>query len=164
MVNDTGKKSVSNSKAAINMRRMRAQTGRNLGLTPGAQYYYYYGEDGNVYMGAFLPGLTKFFKKAGKAIGSVVRPITTSIAKTILPSGVVDAIAKLDPTRKGNTMQAAAQAASTLISSAIKPQQVVKTEAQIQQEAAIKTALNPMMIAIVGAGALALLVISRRKR
>jgi len=48
-------------------------------------------------LGAFLPGLTKVAKKIGK----VTSPYTTAIAKSFLPSALVDAAAGFDPTKKG---------------------------------------------------------------
>ncbi|MGB7569575.1 MAG: hypothetical protein WBM07_17055 [Chitinivibrionales bacterium] len=46
-----------------------------------------------VLMGKFLPGLMKVVKNVGK----ITSPFTTALAKTFLPSGVVNALAKADP-------------------------------------------------------------------
>jgi hypothetical protein len=60
---------------------------------------------GDERIGAFLPGLTKAIKKVGK----FTSPITTGIAKTFIPAGIVDAAAHLDPTRKSSSVAKAFQ-------------------------------------------------------
>lgn len=70
------------------------------------------GEDSR--LGAFLPGLTKF----AKSVGKVTSPFTTAIAKSFLPSSLVDAAAGFDPTKKGKP-------SATAILNALNPPPVV---------------------------------------
>lgn len=58
-------------------------------------------------------GTWKIFKKIGKglkAVGKITRPFTTALAKTFLPSGVVNALAKVDPTAKNKLTDALSKA------------------------------------------------------
>lgn len=75
-------------------------------------------------------GAWKIFKKIGgaiKKIGKITRPFTTALAKTFIPSSVVNALAKADPTA-GNKLQSvmskalpAAQKAFATIPTALVP-------------------------------------------
>jgi hypothetical protein len=77
------------------------------------------------YLGAFLPGLKKFVKKVGK----VTSKITTAAAKFVgVPQSAINALAKVDPTKKGTVVQkavAAAKAALPGIMTATLPAQQV---------------------------------------
>ena len=58
-------------------------------------------------------GTWKIFKKIGgalKAVGKITRPFTTALAKTFLPSGVADALAKADPTTHSKLTELISQA------------------------------------------------------
>lgn len=72
-------------------------------------------------------GTWKIFKKIGgalKAVGKITRPFTTALAKTFLPSGVVNALAKADPTtgqKLSQAMQAALPAAQQAYSAITAP-------------------------------------------
>ena len=98
--------------------------------------------------GRFLPGLGKFFRKVGK----VTSPITGAIAKRFLPSSVVDAMAKADPTRRGSSPQAAA----TAVQQALLPDQPGDTMGKVKDF--VKK--NPLVIAA-GGGVLLLLLIKK---
>jgi hypothetical protein len=91
--------------------------GKAFAVTPAGAAYNYgmrktkrtrkrmYGDDDR--LGAFLPGLKK--------VGKLTSGITGGIAKTFLPAATVDALSKLDPTKKGTVTQkitAAKKAAS----------------------------------------------------
>lgn len=71
-------------------------------------------------LGAFLPGLMKPLKKVGKYTSG----ITTGIAKTFVPSGVVDLVAKFDPTKKNK-----AKVTQADVSKALTPQQQAQAPA-----------------------------------
>lgn len=83
-------------------------------------------------------GTWKIFKKIGKGlkqVGKITRPFTTALAKTFLPSGVVDSLAKADPTT-GNKLQSlinkvlpGAQAQMQKFSELIKPAAAAPTPA-----------------------------------
>lgn len=79
-----------------NKRNLKGEDDR-LGLCygEGDEVVYCTGEDER--LAAFLPGL----KKAVKKVGKVTSGFTTGIAKAFVPSGVVNALAKFDPTTKG---------------------------------------------------------------
>jgi hypothetical protein len=65
-------------------------------------------------IGAFLPGLMKVVKKVGK----VTSGVTTGIARTVgVPQSALNALAHLDPTKKGG---ASAQQAITSLTTAPK--------------------------------------------
>jgi len=99
------------------------------------------GEDSR--LGAFLPGLGKFAKKVGK----VTSPFTTAIAKSFLPSSLVDAAAGFDPTKKGTHPDVGA------IVSALNPQPVV-VPVPVNQPIGVK---KIAIIAGAGIGAIVLL-------
>ncbi len=101
--------------------------------------------------GAFLPGFMKVVKKVGK----FTSPITSAIAKAVIPSSIVDALSKADPTAHSQLMDALSKSASVVIADVKKGEQ--------HAVAAVKT--NPIpKVAIVGAGALvAVLLLARRK-
>jgi hypothetical protein len=152
-------------KAQLTMKRRNAARGKPegvdaLGLS-NQSIYYYRGEDGQVYLGKgkFLPSLSKAFKKIGK----FTSPITGALAKSFLPAGVVNALAKFDPTKKGGVNS---QAASTALATIIKPVAEVKVEnmPSSQLEALKKTALDPKMLMIAGSGALLLIVLMMSKK
>jgi hypothetical protein len=81
--------------------------GKAFAVTPAGAVYNYgmrktkrtrkrmYGDDDR--LGAFLPGLKK--------VGKLTSGITGGIAKTFLPAATVDALSKLDPTKKGTVTQ-----------------------------------------------------------
>jgi hypothetical protein len=113
--------------------------------------------------GKFLPGLTKVVKKIGK----VTSPITTAAARAFLPASVVNAAAKLDPTKRGLITPKAVAAVQTLTTAA----QVEKTEAfdkaeakGPEGEALIKTLTNPKVLAVIAGGAVILFVMSKKRR
>jgi len=115
-------------------------------------------------LGSFLPGLMKPLKKAVKAIGKFTAPITTKIAKTFLPSSLVDAAAHLDPTKKGNITPGAIAAIKSLLQSKAAESQAVSSDTAIKTQAAAKTLLNPMVLGIAGAGVLALILLRKKGR
>jgi hypothetical protein len=119
-------------------------------------------EDVAQMQGAFLPGLTKVFKKIGK----VTAPITTKLAKTFLPASVVDAAAKLDPTKKGAITPKAVAAVQTLVTAKEKGAAVpavIPSPTQVKIEALTKTLLNPMVLGIAGAGVLVIILLRKRR-
>jgi hypothetical protein len=69
--------------------------------------------------GKFLPGLKKFARKA-----------TTAIAKTFLPSSVVDAAANFDPTKK-KALANAKKSATELLQPTAQPKKIVKPKAKL---------------------------------
>lgn len=77
------------------------------------------------YLGAFLPGLKKFVKKVGK----VTSKITTAAARFVgVPQSAINALAKVDPTKKGTVVQkaiAAAKAMPSIVAASLPAQQVV---------------------------------------
>jgi alkanesulfonate monooxygenase SsuD/methylene tetrahydromethanopterin reductase-like flavin-dependent oxidoreductase (luciferase family) len=76
------------------------------------------------YLGAFLPGLKKFFKKVGK----VTSKITTAAARFVgVPKSALDALAKIDPTKRGSMIDKAIAAAQAMPSTP--SQQVVPVPA-----------------------------------
>jgi hypothetical protein len=76
------------------------------------------------YLGAFLPGLKKFFKKVGK----VTSKITTAAARFVgVPKSALDALAKIDPTKRGSMINKAIEAAQAMPSAPT--QQVVPVPA-----------------------------------
>jgi hypothetical protein len=116
-------------------------------------------------------GTWKIFKKIGsvvKSIGKITSPITTKLAKTFLPSSIVDAAAHLDPTKKGNVTPAAVAAVKTLVSAkqaevpALTPAQM--TPSAIQKTAILDTLKNPLVIgvAVAGVGIIVLMATKRR--
>lgn len=111
----------------------------------GEEVFYITGEDDR--LGAFLPGLKKVVKKVGK----VTSGFTTGIAKTFLPSGVVNAVAKLDPTTKGGSVKGAV---STLIQTT-KPA-TVKAVIPVSKDSA---GFDFKKIAIIGGSAAAALLL-----
>jgi len=138
---------------AVMAKRKRMLYGDALGLTDNSYYYY---------NGAFLPGLKKLVKK----VGSFTRPITTSIAQTFLPASLVNAAAKLDPTRKGGAEGAAAtQAIAKMIEqNTVNPQNApVKTDAEIKRDALMATLTDPKVLGIAGAGVIALILLSKKR-
>lgn len=116
-------------------------------------------------MGKFLPGLTKVIKKIGK----ITSPITTKLAKTFLPSSIVDAAAKLDPTGKGNVVPQAVAAVKTLVAAkqeeapSLLPAQT--TPGALQKTAIMNTLKNPLVIGVVAVGAgIVLLMVMKKRR
>lgn len=89
-------------------------------------------------IGAFLPGL----KKIGKATSKV----TGGIAKAFLPSSLVDAAAKLDPTKKGGS--SVQQAVAT----------VTTPQKQVFQVSSSSMKIDGKKIAIIGGAGLATLI------
>lgn len=130
-------------------------TQRTIPVVSGKPSYYFGGGEDDLYMGAFLPGLMKVVRKIGK----VTSPITTAIAKKIMPSSVVDALAKVDPSSKKLTSSAVIQAAQDSMK---KPAAAPSVSPQVQ--AAIKTATDPKIIAIALGGVVALALLSKKRR
>lgn len=120
--------------------------------------YYYRGDDGQLYLGKgkFLPG----FKKAVRKIGKVTSPVTGAIAKSFLPAGVVNTLAKFDPSRKSGSA-----GATKALATIIKPVAEVKAANMTSPEldALKKTALDPRILMIAGGGILALLFLSKKR-
>lgn len=115
--------------------------------------------------GKFLPGLTK----AVKAIGKVTSPITTAAAKAFLPASVVDAAAKLDPTKKGLVTPKAVAAVQTLTTAAQEEktsafQKAVDAAKGPEADALMKTLKDPRFLAVAGAGAVILIIMFAKKR
>jgi hypothetical protein len=136
-----------------------ALRGDALGLTPEAAYYY--GLMGEEYLGKgkFLPGLTKAIKKVGK----VTSPFTTAIANSFLPSGVVNAFAKVDPTKKGSvSIPVAVQQAQKELQKA--SGLTIPSEASVKANALMKTLTNPMVLGIAGGGILLLVLMSKKRK
>lgn len=114
--------------------------------------------------GKFLPGAAKVIKKIGK----VTSPITTAAAKAFLPASLVSAAAKLDPTKKGLITPKAVAAVQSLTASsqAEKAAELEKMLAPgaMEKDALMKTLTNPKVLAIIGAGAVVLFVLSKKRR
>jgi hypothetical protein len=114
--------------------------------------------------GKFLPGLSKVVKKIGK----VTSPITTAAAKAFLPASLVNAAAKLDPTKKGLITPKAIAAVQSLTASsqAEKAAELEKMLAPgaMEKDALMKTLTNPKVLAIIGGGAVLLFILSKKKR
>ena len=114
--------------------------------------------------GKFLPGLSKAMKKIGK----ITSPITTAAAKAFLPASLVNAAAKLDPTKRGLVTPKAIAAVQSLTASA-QAEKAAELETalkpgSIEKDALMKTLTNPKVLAIVAGGAVVLFVMSKRKR
>lgn len=101
------------------------------------------------------------FLKVLKKIGKFTAPITTGIAKTFLPAAVVNAAAKLDPTRKGKiTPKAVQQAVATLQKDPLV--NAVPSDTTIKANALLDTLKNPKVLAIIGGGIVLLMVMKKR--
>jgi len=114
-------------------------------------------------LGKFLPGLMKVVKK----VGTVTRGITTAIAKTVLPSSMVDALAKIDPTTHTKLLDKIADTAGT-VKTAIKSAASTvaqDTAAVAKKEAAVvqKNPATSIMIAAAVAVAGVLFLTMRKK-
>jgi hypothetical protein len=120
---------------------------------------YYYDDQGNLYMGSLL----SWAKGAVKKIGKITSPITTAIAKKFLPDSVVNSMAKIDPTKGTPKMQAVVASVQSMLPQNAKSSSV-PTETQQTISAIGKTAMNPMVLAIAGAGVLAIILMSKRRR
>ncbi len=110
----------------------------------------------------FLPGL----KKAVKKVGKFTAPITTAVARTILPESVIKAAAAIDPTKRKVTPAAVQTATTTLVQerAAELEKQAETTEKSDKLEALKKTLTNPAFITAAGLGAVLLIMtFSRRK-
>ena len=105
--------------------------------------------------GKFLPGLTK----AVKTVGKFTSPITTAAAKTFLPSSVVNAAAKLDPTRKTVTPKDVAKAVDIAVK---QDNPVILTDTDAKKDALIKTLTDPKVLGIAAGGIVLLILISQR--
>jgi hypothetical protein len=119
-------------------------------------------EDVAVMSGAFLPGLTKVFKKIGK----FTAPITTKLAKTFLPSSIVDAAAKLDPTKKGAITPKAVAAVQELVKAkeaGVAVPANIPSASKVKIEALMKTLTNPLVLGIAGAGVLVIILLRKRR-
>ena len=114
--------------------------------------------------GKILPGVGKFLKKVGK----VTSPITTAAAKAFLPASLVDAAAKLDPTKKGMISPKAVQAVQTLTNAAVLEKKTQLDKAigpgALEKDALIKTLTNPKVLAIIGGGALVLFIMAKKRK
>lgn len=101
------------------------------------------------YLGAFLPGL----KKIAKNIGKVTSKITTAAAKFVgVPQSAINALAKIDPSKRGSVINKAIAAVQSLPSAPA--QAVIPVPA-----AAMKFDTKKMLI-ISGAGVGGLLLIA----
>jgi hypothetical protein len=111
-----------------------------------------------------LPGVAK----AMRAIGKVTSPITTAAAKAFLPASLVDAAAKLDPTKKGRVTPKAVAALQSLATTA-QAEKAAELEKALkstspEKDAFIKTITNPKVIGIVAGGALILFIMAKKRR
>lgn len=95
-------------------------------------------------MGAFLPGLKK--------IGRYTSKVTGTIAKAFIPASLVDAAAKLDPSRRG-LAQSKKSAAELLTPSPV----------PVKSKAKAAFSLSPAIIGI-GVAALGALVLLGKRR
>jgi hypothetical protein len=81
------------------------------------------------YLGAFLPGLKKFAKKVGK----VTSKITTAAARFVgVPQSAINALAKIDPTKRGTVVEkaiAAVKEMPSIATATLPAQQVVPVPA-----------------------------------
>lgn len=111
----------------------------------------------------FLPGAAK----ALKAIGKVTSPITTAAAKAFLPASLVNAAAKLDPTKRGLVTPKAVAAVQSLTASA-QAEKTAELEKALkpgamETQALLKTLTNPKVLAIIAGGAVVLFVMSKKR-
>ena len=102
---------------------------------------------GNETLGAFLPGLKKIVKRVGK----VTSPFTSKIAKSFLPSSLVDSAAAFDPVKKG--LAQAKKSATDLLKPPPAPKTTVKP----------KAAISPAIIGVGIAAVAALFLIGKRR-
>lgn len=113
----------------------------------------------------FLPGLKKVLpaiKKSVRAVGKVTSPITTAAARAFLPKSLVDAAAKLDPTKKGTVQQKAAAAVQSLTRAVQEEKELSLPDER--KDALIKTLTNPKVLGIIAGGAVILFVMSKKRR
>lgn len=101
--------------------------------------------NGSYYLGRgkFLPGLKKF-----------ARGVTTTVAKTFLPSSLVDAAASFDPTRKNKGDSGKSAMEILKASNAPPPKKIIKPKAK----------LPVVPLAIGGVAILALVLIGKKGR
>lgn len=103
----------------------------------------------------FLPGVSK----AARTVGKFTSPITTAIAKGILPKSLVDAASRFDPTKGKVTPSAVSQAVSTAI-----PETALPSEPVAKFDLKEFYAKNKLLILAGGGGIALLLVLSTLKR
>jgi hypothetical protein len=119
-----------------------------------------YGE--NERMGAFLPGLKKAIKKVGKFTSG----ITTGLARAVgVPQSALNALAHIDPTKKGSAGSQILTTAQQVATSFLPGQN--KAVVPVQSSALKANPKNMLIIAGAGVGVLALIgvvVATRRKR
>jgi hypothetical protein len=106
-------------------------------------------------------GTWKIFKKIGKVIkqvGKITRPFTTALAKTFIPSGVVNALAKADPTsgaKLKNLLNKVVPAAQQVYSQAMIPAPAITTAPEPKKNTLRNILIvGGVAVAIVGGGAL----------
>jgi hypothetical protein len=109
------------------------------------------------------------FSKIVKKIGKVTSPITTAIAKKFLPASVVNAAAKLDPTKKGLVTPNAVAAVKELVKAKEAETPAITalapTASAIQKNAIMNTLKNPLVIgALVVGGGIIVLMLTKKKR
>jgi hypothetical protein len=103
-------------------------------------------------LGAFLPGLTKVLKKAGKFTSG----ITTAAARFVgVPQSALNALAHIDPTKKGSVTQKAMSAVSAVVA----PQPQTKVVIAVPKSAMQMDVKKVAIIAGAGIGSLIVLKI-----
>jgi hypothetical protein len=118
----------------------------------------------DVLMGTEILGKAKKgkgFITALKNIGKFTSPITTGLAKTFLPASIVNAAAKLDPTKKGVVTPKAVQQAVAIVQNDPLVN-VPSTDTGIKANALLDTLKNPKVLAIIGGGAVLLFILKKR--
>jgi len=124
----------------------------------GEDVVYVYGEDAEdvEVLGKFLPGLMKAVKKVGK----VTSKITTGAARAVgVPQSVINALAKVDPSKKGGVKPG--QVVATIIPSVGPSKEVVAVPSSTSK----MNIKNIAIIAGAGVGGVVLLslLLSRRR-